>query len=302
MPLTPEILDDAFALPWRLFMSEVPTDLLVDDPAVLDAFEEKASGAWDEVLDFLGEDPEPANARLTAMSLLAVRVFSPDPSEREDDWRADFAACWRPEYREEIMAAGDSEIIWNKVCADYRQAAKQGNPVGAAMLKMLEVLRQEGGRLRMAMAGTKAAVLWEDVLRAADATTKVKAEKLLLEFVEEQFATWIGDKPYLLVNSLIWSAPKVVMRLSRRPREKTAIVKAGSEIFSAVLDTHPEAWDKLGDLVKSVVEEESLGALQEAETEARSAVGPDQPSEPALKVTEGEDGEVKIDRVKGSVH
>jgi hypothetical protein len=300
MPHIAELLDDAVSLPWKLHTGELPSFLLVEDQNVLDEYDEKAGAVWDDVVDRLGGQHTPDDLQFMAMFILAIRIFAARPAERDDSLRAAFEACWRPEYREDVMAAGASDLIWRREHADCFHAAKQGDPVASAMMHMMDVLQKEGGGKppRMAMAGDTPAILWEDLLRTVDARTGAEADALLVELVEEGFATWIGDKPYVLINSLIWSAPKMVKRLSRNPREKVAIDKAGGEIFSAILNKHPEAWNKLGDLVKSVVEEDGIDALQEAEAEALTTIGPDPSGTPVMVVTEAEDGEVGVYRVR----
>lgn len=298
-----EILNDAYNLPWRLFsLSDLPVALLVDDVEVLDGYDEKAAGAWDEIIGYMGEGCDPVQAQLTTTSFLALRIFSPHPGYRDEAMRAAFEACWRPEYRAAIMAAGDSEVLWNQTCSDYRQAAKQGDNTAAAMVHMLDELTKAGGRLRMAMAGEIPGIPWEDILWAAGAPAGHEADDMLHDFTEQGFAKWIGDMPHVLITALIWAVPKVVMQLSPRPEEKAALVEAGSRIFSSILDTNPEAWDKLGEVVKSVVEEEGPGAILEAEADRLRILGPSHPGEPALKVTEGDDGEVKVERVRRPVN
>lgn len=304
MPNLSELLNDALSLPWKIHTVEVPLALLVEDVDVLDEYDAKAGAVWDDVVDRLGDQYTPDQKQLVAEFLLASGVFSSRPGERDESLRAAFEACWRPEHREAVLAAGESDLIWRREHADCHHAAKQGDPVASAMMHMMDVLQKEGGGKppRMAMAGDTPAILWEDMLRTVDARTGAEADALLVELVEEEFATWIRDKPYVLINSLIWSAPKLVKRLSRNPREKVAIDKAGGEIFSAILNKHPEAWNKLGELVKGVVEEDGIGALQEAEAGALNTIGPDPSGTPVLKVSESEDGEVKVERVHGPLN
>jgi len=304
MPLDREILDRVLWIPWLVLRHKCPWPIVVEDRSVFEAYAERAKGVLDRADSLVGQLPSLPDSEAIAKALLTEGIFSPASRGGDNSLGMAFVSCLRPEYRSEIMSEGTSARIGLQTRAEFQAAATRGEPVAEAMVDMLDVLKQEaGGRLRMAMAGDKPAIRWEDILRAVDARRGNRAEKLLMEFTEEKQAVWLGDHPYLLVDCLVWTAPRVVMALSRRPREKRTIFRAGQTIFSAALRSRPEAVDMIAEVVKAEVEEQGLGVLQEAETETRYAVGQgDQPDEPVFKVTEGEAGEITVEKIKKPVN
>jgi len=306
MPLDREILDRVLWIPWLVLRQECPWPIVVEDRSVLEAYAERAKGVLDRADSLVGQLPSLTDAETIAKALLTDCIFSPmlTSGGGDEGLRVAFESCLRPEYRLGIMSEGASARIGLLTRAEFQAAATRGEPMAEAMLNMLDVLRQEsGGLLRMAMAGDKPAILWEDILQAVDARKGNRANSLLMEFMEEKQAVWIADHPYLLVDYLVWTAPKVVTELARRPRDKQSIFRAGQGIFSALLRSRPDSVDMLAEVVKAEVEEHGLGVLQEAGTEARYAVGQgDQPDEPVFKVAEGEAGEVTVEKIKRPVN
>ncbi|HYF91548.1 MAG TPA: hypothetical protein VD969_04800 [Symbiobacteriaceae bacterium] len=273
---------------------------MVEDSNVFEAYAERAQRVVDRAASLVGQLPSLTDRDAIAKVLLTEGIFSPASRGGDEDLRIAFESCLRPECRLELMSEGISAQIGLMIRAQFQAAATRGELVAEAMVKMLDVLTLEaGGRVHMAMDDDKPAILWADILRAVDARQVNQAEDLLTEFIDEEHAVWIGDQPYLLVDSLLFTVPRVVTGLSRRPREKRAIFQAGHRVFSAALRSYPEkAFELLIPLAKAEVEEHGLGVVQEAETEARYALGPEgQPSKPVLKVTRGDDGEIKVERI-----
>jgi|GEM_PF-1628932 len=290
--------------PWHLFR-QVETLPVFKEGPVGAIYVQKAQEVLHEAVNLCQANPDQRRDPSTVATVLLLdRIFSHLAERRDEALRGAFEDCLEPDYRADFMTQGTSTYIWFQTRCEFRNAMDaEGDPVAEAMVDMLDTLKQEVQDLRMGMVGDAPAILWADLLTAVGARNGHKAQAMLQEFVDDEYAKPMGVQSYVLIDSLIWTVPKMVVGLSRKPKEKRHLVDAGYRIFSATLRSRAEDIGIVTEVIKKDVQGNGLGVIQEAETEARYALSSGQHhGAPVFIVNEDQDGNVKVRRHKQEAH